>query len=66
MDLINRCYGCGKLIWPWQNAIKTKKVGRIHKACAFSAIVKQGYEEVLANFFIDPNMKAEKELGVEK
>ena len=31
MEVIRRCYGCGKYIWPWQDAVDTKKVGRIHR-----------------------------------
>ena len=30
MEVLRRCYGCGRYIWSWQDAIVTKKAGRIH------------------------------------
>ena len=30
MEVIRRCYGCGRYIWLWQDAIVTQKAGRIH------------------------------------
>ena len=30
MKVLRRCYGCGRYIWSWQDAIDTKEVGRIH------------------------------------
>lgn len=32
MKHIKRCYGCGRIIWLWQETIKTEKVGYVHKS----------------------------------
>jgi hypothetical protein len=45
MKLIKRCYGCGKVIWPWQNIINTKKVGYIHKDCLIAAWYSVAFKE---------------------
>lgn len=39
---INRCYGCGGIIWPWECRNETKKVGFIHmrRGCILDAWYK--------------------------
>lgn len=39
---IKRCYGCGRIIWLWQDIINTKKVGIIHneRSCILDAWYK--------------------------
>jgi hypothetical protein len=44
MTLIKRCYGCGKLLYPWQDIIRTKLVGRIHTGCAVDARTNYLYD----------------------
>jgi hypothetical protein len=48
MKLIKRCYGCGKLLYPWQDIVRTKLVGKIHRACAFTADIKHFYTKAIA------------------
>jgi len=67
MEVIRRCYGCGRYIWPWQDAIVTQKAGRIHntrdcildsyyKVIAAEAKPDSLLEEALA--VLDKNEKA--------
>lgn len=30
MEVIRRCFGCGRCIWPWQDVIVIKNAGCIH------------------------------------
>ena len=59
MEVLRRCHGCGRYIWPWQDAIVTKKAGRIHytRDCVLESYYKRLtahakpdalYEEALA------------------
>lgn len=66
MNLIKRCYGCRKPLYPWQNIVQTKLVGRIHRECAFSANIKYHYREALNERARHANEEALKELNKEE
>lgn len=47
MKHIIRCYGCGRIIWPWSDIVKTKRVGSIHKDCLIAACMEDlGVDEI--------------------
>ena len=46
MKYIKRCYGCGRLIWPWSETYSTEKVGVTHKGCVEAALDKYEYDEL--------------------
>jgi hypothetical protein len=65
MKLIKRCYGCGKLLYPWQDIVRTKLVGKIHRGCAFGAHIKYYCTMVIDERVRDANEEALKALNKE-
>ena len=61
-----RCYGCHKLILPWQDSIRTEVVGVIHTGCAFAANVKWVTQQFSDAFFEKINREALVSLGVKE
>jgi hypothetical protein len=41
MKLIKRCYGCGGIIWLWQDGYVSKTVGYVHKKCLGPAHIRK-------------------------
>ena len=64
MKHIKRCYGCGKLIWPWQNTIYSKYVNAIHKKCLISAYSR--YVLIAKKTYLEYMKDACETLGVEE
>jgi DNA-directed RNA polymerase subunit N (RpoN/RPB10) len=66
MISIKRCYGCGKIVWPWQDSVLTERVGRIHKGCAFQAKLNLMYDNFFKNFRDRTEQNALEELGIKE
>ena len=66
MKLIKRCYGCGKPVYPWQDIIRTKLVGKIHRGCAFDAHIKYSYTMAIGERVRHANEEALKALNKEE
>ena len=62
---VERCYGCGKLIWWWQDAVNTEAVGYIHRHCVIAAnmklIAENMTESIYKQFAVALGVKGEKE-----
>lgn len=63
MKLIPRCYGCGNPLYPWQDIVRTKLVGKIHRGCAFGANIKYTYTQAIDERARLANEDALKELN---
>ena len=37
---MKRCYGCGGLIWPWEDILVSEKLNPIHKKCLIPAYLR--------------------------
>ena len=62
MKLIKRCYGCDKVMWPWQDTVRTRLVGKIHRVCAFNAHIRYQIRKEFLAFNQHFEEKALKEL----
>lgn len=58
------CYGCGKIIWWWEDAVDTETVGYVHWHCVIAANMKKVSEKAEEVFFHGLYKQSAKVLGI--
>lgn len=59
MKYIKRCYICGRMVYPWQDTVKSEKVGTIHTSCLM-VFYRKGYSKSFPVIYSDRSEESDR------